>query len=195
MLSDELFDTEAGISWASMRSYVSLQYQNMPLYPQHRTAYEEYCTRSLEMITIFEETKQKCFMVVAEGNIGYNGHTDRIYHVFPTCIVSYTKVGDNIHGYMLNLHTLGFHALQCFKLSKISFNTQPHLVLQIFQSFDESIQSELALSKKSIEENCRKEMDDERCAFEKEKHTLRTQLAKYKGIVEDCMKQISDYGL
>lgn len=34
----------------------------------------------------------------------------------------------------------------------------------------------------------------EREAFEKEKHNLEMELAKYKGIVENCMKEISSYG-
>ncbi len=36
-------------------------------------------------------------------------------------------------------------------------------------------------------------LHDERHAFEKEKHALETELAKYKGIVENCMKEISSY--
>jgi transcription initiation factor IIF auxiliary subunit len=36
-------------------------------------------------------------------------------------------------------------------------------------------------------------LHDERRAFEKEKHALETELAKYKGIVENCMKEISSY--
>jgi hypothetical protein len=195
MQNNELFDTVHEFRWEDIRSQVSY-YRSVPEYRYLPTT-EEYCTRTLEMITLFEETKQKCFMVVAEGYIGYNGRRDDIYYVFPTCIVSCRKDGGNIYGYTIHLHSLSVLALQCLKLSKLSHGQGTHLVLPIFHSFDESIKSEMALLKKSIQEKCKKEMDDilddERHAFEKEKHALETELAKYKGIVENCMKEISSY--
>jgi 3-methyladenine DNA glycosylase/8-oxoguanine DNA glycosylase len=99
--------------------------------------------------------------------------------------------------YEFSFHSLGVHGLTYFKTYKITEGRPIHVVLPIFQSFDETIQSELALSKKSIQEKCKKEMDDilddERRAFEIQKHALETELAKYKGIVENCMKEISSY--
>ena len=90
-----------------------------------------------------------------------------------------------------------------------------HELLPIFQSFESELALELRLSKKEIIDYCeiqkqvvrtdlamykglaekyRKELYDERLAFEKEKRTLETEMAKYKGIVENCRKEISSYG-
>ena len=189
MQSDDLFDREFGVGWKEVRTFISSQHVHMP---QNR----EYYTKILEMITLFEETKQKCFMIVAEGYIYCNGHRDRIYYVFPTCIISYLRDGGfqpRTH-FHFEFHNLSLHALQCFKLSKIPFDTIN--VLPIFQSFDQSIQSELALSKKSITEKCKKEMDDilddEIRAFEIQKQVLRTELEKYKGIAKNYMKELYD---
>lgn len=193
-MQSDLFDTVPEFRWEDIRSQVSY-YRSVP---EYRTlpATEEYCTRSLEMITLFEETKQKCFMVVAEGYIGYNGRRDDIYYVFPTCIVLCRKDGGNIYGYNIQLHSLSVLALQCLKLSKLSHGQGTHLVVPIFQSFDESIQSELTLSKKSIQEKCKKEMeeiiDDEIRSFEIQKQVLCTELEKYKGIAKNYMKELYD---
>jgi hypothetical protein len=206
-MQSNLFDTEPEFGWESIRSQVS-QYQ-------YTQATKEYYTRTLEMITLFEETKQKCFKVVAEGYIYCNGHRDDIYYVFPTCIVLCSKDGGNIHVGPIHLHTLSVLALQCLKLSKLSYGQGTHRVLTIFQSFDESIQekfkkemdyiiddceiekqvvrTDLAMYK-GLAEKYRKELYDERLAFEKEKRTLETEMTKYKDIVENCRKEISSYG-
>ena len=188
MLSDDLFDREFGVGWKEVRTFISSQHVHMP---QNR----EYYTKILEMITLLEETKQKCFMVVAEGATSYGPRND-IYCVFPTCIISYLYDGSHPRNYRVDFHHLSLHALQCFKLSKLSQGKGAHLVLPIFQSFDQSIQSELALSKKSITEKCKKEMDDilddEIRAFEIQKQVLRTELEKYKGIAKNYMKELYD---
>lgn len=189
-MQSTLFDTVPGFDWKEVRSFISSQHHHMP---QNR----EFYTKALEMITLVEETKQTCFMVVSEGYIYSNGHRDTIYYVFPTCIISYLRDGGFQPNYfMIQFHNLSLHALQCFKLSKISFNTHSHLVLPIFQSFDQSIQSELALSKKSIKEKYKKEMeefiDDETHTFEIEKQVLCDDLAKYKSIAEKYMKELFD---
>ena len=186
MLSNELFDAMPPLGWEAIRSWASISYP-----PQ----YSEYHTR-LEDLKLLQEKKQKCFIVVAEGFTSY-GHRDDIYCVFPTFIIKYGTDGGGVHGnpygIMFHFHNLSVHALQCFKLSKISQGKGPHDVIPIFQSFDETIQTEMALSKKSIVENVKKEMDDiieEKQEFEKEKRSLEAELAKYKGIAKNYMKEL-----
>ena len=186
-MQSTLFDMEFGVDWKEVCSFVSSQHHHMP---QNR----EFYTKALEMITLVEETKQKCFMVVAEGTTSY-GPRYRIYCVFPTFIISYNRDGCfKPNWFLIEFHNLSLHALQCFKLSKISIDTSP--VLPIFQSFDQSIQSELALSKKSIKEKYKKLMeeiiDDETRTFEIEKQVLCADLAKYKSIAEKYMKELYD---
>ena len=180
------------------------------------------CIRDrLDTLKRLEDTKQKCFIVVAEGTTSYGSRND-IYCVFPTIIIRYLTDPFIPNWYDIMFHSLGVYGLTYFKTYKISECRQTHLLVPIFQSFDQSIQSEQALSKKRMEEiiddetrafeiqkqvlcaelnkykgiakNYMKELYDERRALEKEKRSLETELAKYKGIVENCRKEISSYG-
>ena len=176
-MQPDLFDTVPGFDWKHIKTDTSSRYVDI----KSRNI-------MIETLTRLEETKQKCFIVVAEGFTSY-GRRDDIYCVFPTVIIHYLTDPCIPNWYTINFHSLGVHALQCFKLSKLSQGQGTHLVLPIFQSFDKSIQSELALSKSIIVENCRKEMDD----IIDEKLSLETELAKYKGIVENFRKELSPY--
>jgi len=167
-MQSNLFDTVPGFDWKHLKSDTTTRYAD---YIDHRK-------RLLETLTRLEDTNQKCFKVVAEGFTSY-GRRDNIFCVFPTVIIRYVSDPCIPNWYDIMFHSLGSHALQCFKLSKLSENQTIHNVVQIFQSFDASIQKQFELSNQEMEERM---------------EALETELAKYKGIVENCRKEISSYG-
>lgn len=201
-MPSELFDTVPGFDWKHIKSDASTRYTDV------------YRNTLLTTLTRIEETKQKCFIVVAEGTTSY-GPRNHIYCVFSTIIIHYMSDPCIPNWYTITEHRLGIYGLKYFKTYKISEGRPVHELLPIFQSFESELALELRLSKKEIIDYCeiqkqvvrtdlamykglaekyRKELYDERLAFEKEKRTLETEMAKYKGIVENCRKEISSYG-
>lgn len=184
-MQSTLFDTIPGFDWKHLKSDTTTRYFQDT----------EFRKRLLDIFTRIEDTKQKCFNVVVEGFTSYC-RLDHIYCVFPTFIIHYMSYPCIPNWYEFSFHTLGLYGLQYFKTYKISEGKPIHEVLPIFQSFDRSIQSEMALSKKSITEKCKKEMEeiieDETQTFEIQKQVLCTELNKYKSIAENYMKELYD---
>ena len=184
-MQSTLFDTIPGFDWKHLKSDTTTRYFQDT----------EFRKRLFDIFTRIEDTKQKCFNVVVEGFTSYC-RLDHIYCVFPTFIIHYMSYPCIPNWYEFSFHTLGLYGLQYFKTYKISEGKPIHEVLPIFQSFDRSIQSEMALSKKSITEKCKKEMEeiieDETQTFEIQKQVLCTELNKYKSIAENYMKELYD---
>jgi hypothetical protein len=186
------------IDWTGMRNYIA-----------------QYSPAKLELVG---EVKQKCFMVTADGHCGPYGYQVRTYCVFPTFIVSYvTGNGSSGRSYDIECHTLTTYALRSLKLSKLCYYKDDMIskVLSRFQILQQEadriqwkVQKAIEKERKSLEKQLqkveaegyvyreeKKKFDSERQAFEKEKRELELELAKYKGIVLNCQKEIQAYGL
>lgn len=162
-------------------------------------------------VELIGERNQKGFSVVADGPQGHWGCSNRTFRVFPKFILSYETMGVSRSQYDISGHNIDTNTLQILKYAKLCYYNDCTIskVLSRFPT--------LYATKVSVEpthlltyefQRARLELDqyrrqlkkdqdlllEERQAFEKEKHVLETELARYKGIVLNCQNEIKAYG-
>jgi|UniRef100_A0A6C0AGN4 hypothetical protein len=154
---------------------------------------------------------QKCFMITVDG-LYLRDRGARILYVFPTFIIICYKDGSALS---VREHRLGNIGLRCLKLADfnhcsidtiISVHHFEHdleryrtvfeeLNVHDRQAFEEEkVAQELKVVRQAFElEEGRQALERDREAFERERQDLERELAKYKGIVGNCLKEISTY--
>ena len=161
---------------------------------------------------------QKCFMITADGiktSADRLIATTRRFYVFPTFIVTCYAADDGTFGSAhVQDHRLGNIGLRCLKLANFHhYNENPFTSVEKFekdleryrtvfeelnvhdrQTFEEEkVRQELKVVRQAFElEESRQALEREREAFERERQDLE-RVAKYKGIVGDCLKEIETY--
>lgn len=159
----------------------------------------------------------KGFMITADGSCSHSGIHCRVLCVFPTFIVSGHTTGGSYDGsFDIDTHTLGHNTLIFLKLYKLNYYNDDTIskVISKFRTLEEQVKpmhqiefdrsvkqfekekvaQELKVVRQAFElEEARHILERDRQAFERERQDLERELAKYKGIVGGCLKEIETY--
>jgi len=163
---------------------------------------------------------QKCFLITVDGLKTSTDRyiaTTRRYYVFPTFIITCIKLdaGVSYRCASVREHRLSNLGLRCLKLANFhhcyedpftsveKFEKDLERYRTVFEELnvhdrqtfeEEKVAHELKVVRQAFElEEGRQALERDREAFERERRDLERELAKYKGIVGDCLKEISTY--
>lgn len=155
---------------------------------------------------------QKCFLITVDGIKNSTDifiATTRRYYVFPTFIVICRGDAGVFYIHTFKEHRLGNLGLRCLKLANFNISSVNHCYQDPWTSVgnfekdleryrtvveEEKVAHELKVVRQAFElEEGRQALERDREAFERERRDLERELAKYKGIVGDCLKEISTY--
>lgn len=161
---------------------------------------------------------QKCFTIRVKGlkdSINASERRPRIIYVFPTFIVTTRETEPGVMFSTVREHCLGNIGLSCLKLADFhnysecpirsvgKFEKDLELYRPVLEELkvhdrqafeEEKVAQELKIVRQAFElEESRQALERDRQAFERERQDLERELARYKGIVGDCLKEIETY--
>lgn len=162
-------------------------------------------------VEIMGETKQKCFMVTADGPCGPYGIPTLTYCIFPTFMIGYMSQHSFPRSYDIKSHTLNSVGLRSLKLSRLCFYKDDMIekVLSRFEQFN--IHEETKLTKIDVPFNTtqkeiynvhklreqlkkdeddflikKQRLDEERQAFEQDSRELKVNQKLFDEVFEEA---------